>query len=115
MSHPSPIAPLSKAATGIAGFDGITGGGLPKGRTTLIEGAPGCGKTVLALQSLLHAARHAGEPGLFVAFEESPERLLAHAAGFDWAMDDLLGDKLLLLDASGVRLSSSSTASPVVP
>ncbi|MCC5872736.1 MAG: circadian clock protein KaiC [Gammaproteobacteria bacterium] len=92
-------SPLSKAATGIAGLDGITGGGLPRGRTTLLEGAPGCGKTVLALQSLVHGARHDGEPGLFVAFEESPERLMANAAGFSWAMDELTEDKLLFLDA----------------
>ncbi|MCC5887032.1 MAG: hypothetical protein JJT88_11425 [Gammaproteobacteria bacterium] len=42
---------LPKTATGIAGLDGITGGGLPRGRTSLIEGSPGSGKTVLALQS----------------------------------------------------------------
>ena len=38
--------------TGIQGFDEITEGGLPQGRTTLVMGGPGCGKTVFALQAL---------------------------------------------------------------
>lgn len=43
--------PLPKVPTGITGFDEITCGGLPRGRTTLVRGGPGCGKTVFALQS----------------------------------------------------------------
>ena len=61
----------AKAPTGIAGFDEITGGGLPRGRTTLFVGGPGSGKTVFALQFLAHGAHHCGEPGIFVAFEEA--------------------------------------------
>src|ERR1051325_2979668 len=62
---------IPKRATGIAGFDEITGGGLPAGRTTLILGAPGAGKTVFALECLVNGARNLREPGIFVAFEES--------------------------------------------
>lgn len=47
----------AKAPTGVAGFDEITGGGLPRGRTTLLVGGPGSGKTILALQFLVHGAR----------------------------------------------------------
>lgn len=54
----SPLVELpGKAPTGIAGFDEITGGGLPRGRTTLLVGGPGPGKTVFALQFLAHGAR----------------------------------------------------------
>lgn len=60
-----------KSPTGISGFDAMSGGGLPAGRTTLIEGGPGSGKTVFALQTLVHGVRERGEPGIFVAFEES--------------------------------------------
>src|SRR5665647_3859772 len=68
----SPIATVpSKAPTGIAGFDEITGGGLPSGRTTLLVGGPGSGKTILALQFLIHGAQSCNEPGIFVAFEET--------------------------------------------
>lgn len=95
----SPKFHLARAATGVAGLDAMTGGGLPMGRTTLIEGAAGCGKTILALQSLLHGALHEEAPGLFVAFEESRDRLLSNASGFDWALDEVLDDGLWVLDA----------------
>ena len=73
---------LEKISTGIEGFDDITGGGLPRGRTTLLMGGPGCGKTVLALQALVHAAAKHHAPGIFVAFEENAERVQANAASF---------------------------------
>lgn len=88
-----------KARTGIEGFDEITNGGLPRGRTTLIEGGPGSGKTVMGLQSLVNAARADGEPGIFVAFEESSERLMANAAQFGWDLVELQKKKLFILDA----------------
>jgi len=52
-----PLTPLAKVPTGITGFDEISYGGLPLGRTTLVWGGPGCGKTVFAVQSLVNAAR----------------------------------------------------------
>ena len=65
------VAGLHKMPTGIEGFDAITGGGLPRNRTSLILGGPGGGKTVFALQTLVNGARQFGEPGIFVAFEEN--------------------------------------------
>lgn len=90
---------IEKAATGIAGLDGITRGGLPQGRTTLIEGGPGCGKTILALQTLVNGARQAGEPAIFVAFEESSRRIVANAASFGWDLPALQRQQLFFLDA----------------
>src|SRR5450631_2737053 len=85
---PPPPRPLlrapNKAPTGIAGFDEITGGGLPRGRTTLLVGGPGSGKTILALQFLVHGAQRCNEPGIFVAFEETSQRILRNAEGFGW-------------------------------
>jgi circadian clock protein KaiC len=97
-SPPSVPDPL-KAPTGIAGLDEITGGGWPRGNATLIEGGPGCGKTVLALQSLVNGARLYNEPGIFVAFEESSRRLIANAAKFGWDLPALQRKKLFFLDA----------------
>jgi circadian clock protein KaiC len=74
---------LRKAVTGIAGFDEITGGGLPAGRTTLVTGGPGSGKTIFALQTLVSGAA-AGEPGIFVAFEESAANIRANTSNFRW-------------------------------
>ncbi len=90
----------TKAPTGIAGFDEITGGGLPRGRTTLLVGGPGSGKTVLALQFLAHGAQDCKEPGIFVAFEESSKRIVANATSFGWKLAELLGKKkLFFMDA----------------
>jgi circadian clock protein KaiC len=64
-----------KAPSGIAGFDELRGGGLPHGRSTLLAGGAGSGKTIFALQFLVHGARDFKEPGIFVAFGESPQRI----------------------------------------
>src|SRR6266403_1597003 len=74
------VAGLHKTPTGIEGFDSITGGGLPRNRTTLLLGGPGSGKTVFALQTLVNGARQFGEPGIFVAFEENSRQILINAA-----------------------------------
>jgi replicative DNA helicase len=63
---------IYKAPAGITGFDEITGGGLPHGRTTLLAGGPGSGKTIFALQFLTHGARYCREPGIFVAVVIQP-------------------------------------------
>ncbi|MEO8778664.1 MAG: ATPase domain-containing protein [Rhodanobacter sp.] len=88
-----------KTSTGIAGFDEITGGGLPRGRTTLLVGGPGSGKTIFALQFLVHGAEIGDDPGIFVAFEENSDRIVANAAGFGWKLATLRQTKLFLIDA----------------
>lgn len=94
-----PEPKLSKTRTGIAGFDEITGGGLPRGRVTLIEGGPGSGKTLMALQSLVNGARLDNEPGIFVAFEETADRIQPNAAQFGWDLAELQKKKLFFLNA----------------
>ena len=89
----------SKASTGISGLDEITGGGLPHGRTTLLMGGPGSGKTILALQFLVHGVKECKEPGIFVAFEESSQRIVANAESFGWELGALQNKKLFFLDA----------------
>ena len=96
----SPLVKVpSKAPTGITGFDQITGGGLPRGRTTLLVGGSGTGKTVLALQFLVHGAQDCKEPGIFVAFEESSKRIVANASSFGWKLAELQQKKLFFMDA----------------
>jgi circadian clock protein KaiC len=63
------LVPLQKARTGIAGLDEITGGGLPQGRTTIVCGGPGCGKTMLGIEFLVRGALEFNEPGVLMAFE----------------------------------------------
>jgi circadian clock protein KaiC len=83
----------------VPGLDALTDGGLPRGRTTLIVGGPGCGKTILALQVLVEGARRAREPGIFVAFEEHSREIVADAGAFGWDLSRLQKDRLFFLDA----------------
>ena len=94
-----PHATVTKVLTGIQGFDEITDGGLPRGRTTLVMGGPGCGKTVFALQSLVNGAQRKEEAGIFVAFEESAHQIIANAATFGWDLPTLEKKKLFFLNA----------------
>src|SRR5471032_753559 len=94
----APLNP-SKDRTGITGFDEITGGGLPRSRTTLVIGGPGSGKTILGLQFLMHGAHHCNEPGIFVAFEESSKRIVSNAESFGWNLPELQPKKLYFMDA----------------
>src|SRR5947208_8537714 len=90
---------IQKRLTGIAGFDEITGGGLPAGRTTLVLGAPGAGKTVFALECLVNGARIDREPGIFVAFEENTRQIVGNAGTFGWDLPQLEREQLFFLDA----------------
>jgi len=89
----APLGALAKAPTGINGLDEVTGGGLPRGRPTLICGPAGSGKTLLAMEFLVRGATQFDEPGVFVAFEESAEDLAANVAslGFDVAQLESAG------------------------
>ena len=74
------LLPLAKIPSGISGLDEITGGGLPKGRPTLVCGAAGCGKTLMAMEFLVRGAVDHNEPGVFMAFEENEEELTKNVA-----------------------------------
>ena len=96
---------LPKSPTGIHGLDEITFGGLPKGRTTLVCGSAGCGKTMLAMEFLIRGALQYHEPGVFLAFEETPEELAKNVASLGYDLDDLIERKKLIIDY--VRLERS--------
>jgi circadian clock protein KaiC len=89
---------LPKAPTGINGLDEVTGGGLPRGRPTLVCGPAGCGKTLLAMEFLVRGITEFGEPGVFVAFEESADDLTANVASLGFDLERLKADGLLVVD-----------------
>lgn len=99
MKTKPPRAAMAKLLTGIDGFDQISGGGLPRGRITLLLGGAGCGKTVFALQTLVSGADREKEPGIFVAFEEPARQIVANAGTFGWDLPSLTKKKLFFLDA----------------
>ncbi len=89
---------LEKAPTGITGLDEVTLGGLPRGRATLICGGAGCGKTMLAVEFLVNGVRDYGEPGVFVAFEETKDELVVNAASLDFDLGKLVREGKLAID-----------------
>lgn len=100
MSSTTPAAPrsLQKSATGIRGLDDITFGGLPTGRPTLVCGAAGCGKTLMAMEFLLHGAVEHGEPGVFLALEERPVELMQNMTSLGVDLDALVRAGRLAID-----------------
>jgi circadian clock protein KaiC len=96
---------LPKASTGIVGLDAITGGGLPRGRPTLVCGAAGCGKTLLAMEFLVRGAVESGEPGVFVAFEETSEELAQNVRSLGFDLDALVARKKLFIDQIEIERS----------
>ena len=89
---------LEKAQTGINGFDEITGGGLPKGRPTIVAGGPGCGKTLFGMEFLIRGAVEFNEPGVFVSFEETEEDLAKNMISLGFDLNALTGQKKILTD-----------------
>ena len=94
---------LAKAPTGIQGLDEVTGGGLPKGRVTLVCGSAGCGKSLLAMEFLVHGAVRYGEPGVCMDFEETEEKLAANVASLGFDLRELAKRKKLLVDYVAVE------------
>ncbi|WP_439629621.1 circadian clock protein KaiC [Gemmata sp.] len=92
------LAGLPKCPTGIPGLDEVTGGGLPRGRPTLVCGGPGCGKTVLAVEFLVRGATRYDEPGVLMAFEETAEELAANVRSLGFDLGDLVARKKLAVD-----------------
>jgi len=89
------LTPTSdRVSFGIEGLDSITQGGLLRHNHVLLEGPAGAGKTTLALSFLLSGAAQQ-EPGLFISFEHSPNKLLRDAQGFGWELASLMRRGLL--------------------
>ena len=96
---------LVKAPTGITGLDELTGGGLPRGRSTLLCGNAGCGKTLLAMEFIVRGATEFGEPGVFMAFEENVDDLTTNFASLGYDLPALAARKQVTLEYVKVERS----------
>ena len=94
----APTTQLPKCPTGIQGLDEITGGGLPRGRPTLICGGAGCGKTLFAAEFLVRGAVQFGEPGVFMSFEETEKELTANVASLGFDLASMIRHKKIVID-----------------
>lgn len=89
---------LPKSPTSIQGLDEITGGGLPKGRPTLVCGGAGCGKTLFAMEFIVRGATVYNEPGVFISFEETEKELTANVASLGFDLKKLVAQKKIWLE-----------------
>jgi len=89
---------LRKCPTGIKGLDEITDGGLPLGRTTLVCGTAGCGKTLMGMEFLVRGILDYLEPGVFIAFEETAAELTQNVASLGWDLEELMAAEKLAID-----------------
>lgn len=94
---------LDRIPTGIKGLDEVLNGGLPKGRTILVVGSPGSGKTTFAMQFLVGGVK-AGGSSLYVSLDEKPDRIKSDLASFGWDLEGLEHDgKLTFIDATQLK------------
>jgi circadian clock protein KaiC len=113
------VAPdLQKARTGVPGLDQITGGGLPRGRVTLVTGSAGAGKTLLGLNFLVAGARLYGEPGVLMTFEESAANVALNVRSLGFDIDELVrtGQLVVLalqVDPSEIILAGEFNFEPI--
>jgi len=108
LRHPTvgrAAAGIQKAKTGIIGLDDLTGGGFPAGRPTLVCGAAGCGKTLLALTFLYNGAARFDEPGVFMTFEERPQDLIDNVASLNYDLGGLIKEGKIAIDHVRVERS----------
>ncbi len=104
-SAPDSLPILAKVPTGIGGLDQITGGGLPKGRPTLIFGSAGSGKTLMGLEFLVRGASEFNEPGVFMSFEETEQELTTNVGSLGFDLKKLIDSGGLLIDHVAVERS----------
>ena len=107
MANPTP----PRVATGISGLDQMLSGGLIPGSAVLLRGAPGTGKTSLALQYLLHGASN-NEPGLLISFEEFPQSLHRDAQSLGWNLNEFEDKQLLHLMFTSPQVLLQSLLAP---
>lgn len=80
---------MATSSTGVDGLDIVLGGGLQRDRIYLVQGAPGVGKTTLALHFLMNGVA-AGETCLYITLSETREELTAVARSHGWSLDGIV-------------------------
>ena len=101
MKEYSGLKAPEKIPTGIEGFEHISMGGISKGRTTLLVGSSGSGKSMFAVEFLYRGITQFNTPGVFVTFEERPKDIIRNVKRLNWHLDELVEKNTLkFIDAS---------------
>lgn len=91
---------MEKISTGIEGFDKLVNGGLPKGRSYLVSGEPGTGKSIFLLQFLLEGIKK-GEKGIYISIDEKPEHIIQDSFQLGWDLKPFLENgQLQIIDVT---------------
>ncbi len=103
------MSTYTKVKTGISGLDSIISGGLKQGRSIVVSGPPGSGKTTLGLQFLYAGAKDFDEPGVFITLAQNIEEIKNDCKSYGWDFNDLISkDKILMIDARPFKLTDQS-------
>ncbi len=105
--NPATGSTINRVETGVAGLDSVLHGGFPPSRMYLIEGAPGSGKTTLALQFLLEGAAR-GEKTIYITLSETREEIEEVARSHGWNLDAIEIVELSALDER-IAIEAQST------
>jgi circadian clock protein KaiC len=102
----------SRVPSGIEGLDDLTGGGFPRGKTIIISGVPGSGKTTFCIEFLYKGIVDCNEPGVYITLEESPESVIKNMMNLGMDLKSLMSKgKLILVDANPLRGETMLTTS----
>ena len=98
-----------KIRTGIPGFDLIVDGGLKEGKTIVLSGESGSGKSTFGMQFLYNGALDFEEPGVFVTLTQSPQELISDFRGYGWEIEKLIDEeKIMIVDARPFKMNGET-------
>jgi len=92
LQHPQPQS--LRVPTGVTGLDPLISGGLLRGKTYLVAGETGTGKTILSLKFLLKGVSE-GEPGVYIPFDETIQGTIDGALTLGWDLDEPIRRNML--------------------
>jgi len=100
---------MNRVPTGVAGLDELIEGGFPEGRSVLLTGACGTGKTIFSMQYIYNGAVQYSEPGVYVTLDERPDLIRQDVKRFGWDLQKLEDENMVnIIDGSIAKLGVPS-------
>src|SRR3989338_1110793 len=107
---------IERVKTGVFGLDDLLEGGFPKGRTILLSGGPGTGKTIMGIQYVYKGIVDYGEPAVYATIDEQPSHIREDMLRFGWDLEKLESqNKLAMIDIGSARIGLPSEETHSIP